>query len=131
MNIAINCFNALNIIGMPEGRIPLAQATIYLACAPKSNSSYMAINSVLEYVNKINPQVPNYLKDKSYQSAVKLGHGVGYKYPHEYNFGYVAQNYLPLDFNEKKFYNPKNIGYEKNIKKYLDFIDVLKSKEDI
>lgn len=131
LNIAVNCFNAINIIGMPEGRIPLAQTTIYIACAPKSNTAYMAINKALDLMNTYNPDVPNTLKDKSYKSASKLGHGVGYKYPHDYQYGFVEQNYFPLDFNNEKFYNPKNIGYEKNIKKYLDFINDLKSKEEI
>jgi putative ATPase len=131
LNVAVNCFNAINVIGMPEGRIPLAQATIYIACAPKSNTAYMAINKALDYMNTYNPDVPNTLKDQSYKSASKLGHGVGYKYPHDYQYGFVEQNYFPLDFNGEKFYNPKNIGYEKNIKKYLDFINDLKSKEEI
>jgi putative ATPase len=130
LNVAVNCFNAINVIGMPEGRIPLAQATIYIACAPKSNTAYMAINKALDYMNTYNPEVPNTLKDSSYKSASKLGHGGGYKYPHDYQYGFVEQNYFPLDFNGEKFYNPKNIGYEKNIKKYLDFINDLISKEE-
>ena len=131
LNVAVNCFNAINVIGMPEGRIPLAQATVYIACAPKSNTAYVAISKALDYMNTYNPEVPNSLKDNSYKSASRLGHGAGYKYPHDYQYGFVEQNYFPLDFNGEKFYNPKNIGYEKNIKKYLDFINDLKSKEEI
>jgi putative ATPase len=131
LNVAINCFNAVNTIGMPEGRIPLAQAAVYIACAPKSNASYNGINTALDYVKNHNIEVPPHLKDSSYKSASKLGHGISYKYPHDYQYGFTEQNYFPLDFKEKKFYNPRNIGYEKNIKKYLDFIEGLKNKEGI
>ena len=122
LGIAIDCFNAVNVIGMPECRINLSQAVTYLACAPKSNAAYVAINKAMEYASKKNPEVPNHLKDKSYKSASKLGHGIGYKYPHNYKYSYISQNYFPLDFSAEKFYNPKNIGYEKNIIRYLDFL---------
>jgi len=74
---------------------------------------------------------PNLLKDSSYKSSKKLEHGSGYQYPHDYQYGFIKQNYFPLDFEAKKFYNPKNVGYEKNIIKYLDFIEGLKNKEEI
>jgi putative ATPase len=131
LNVAMNCFNAVHVIGMPEGRIPLAQATVYIACAPKSNAAYEAINKTMELLNHYNPEVPNHLKDKSYQSASKLGHGLGYLYPHHYPYGYVSQNYFPLDFNGEKLYNPKHVGYEKNINRYLDFIKKLDTEEEI
>lgn len=130
LGIAIDCFNAVNVIGMPECRINLSQAVVYLACAPKSNAAYVAINKAMEYAGKKNPEVPNHLKDKSYKSASKLGHGVGYKYPHSYRYSYVKQNYFPLDFDAEKFYNPKNIGYEKNIIRYLDFLNEVDTEEE-
>lgn len=130
LGIAIDCFNAVNVIGMPECRINLSQAVIYLACAPKSNASYVAINKAMEYAEKKNPEVPNHLKDKSYKAASKLGHGIGYKYPHSYKYSYVKQNYFPLEFDAEKFYNPKNIGYEKNIIRYLDFLTEINLEEE-
>ncbi|MBN2827610.1 MAG: replication-associated recombination protein A [Tissierellales bacterium] len=131
LNVAVNCFNAVKFIGMPEGRIPLAQATVYLACAPKSNAAYLGINQAIEYLKNHNAEVPNLLKDSSYKSSKKLERGSGYQYPHDYQYGFIKQNYFPLDFEAKKFYNPKNVGYEKNIIKYLDFIEGLKNKEEI
>jgi len=100
--IATSAFHAVELVGMPEGRIPLAQAAIYVANAPKSNACYVAIDAALADVKK-NPtlEVPNHLKDASYSGAKKLGRGEGYKYPHAYG-GYVEQEYL----REKKNYFP-------------------------
>jgi putative ATPase len=100
--VATSAFHAVELVGMPEGRIPLAQAAIYVANAPKSNACYVAIDAALADVKK-NPtlEVPNHLKDASYSGAKKLGRGEGYKYPHAYG-GYVKQEYL----QEKKDYFP-------------------------
>jgi putative ATPase len=93
----------VEFIGMPEARIPLAQATIYIANAPKSNACYKAIESAMEDIkNEQIMEVPEHLKDSHYPGAKKLGHGKGYKYPHDYG-GYVEQDYLP---KKKKYYNP-------------------------
>lgn len=120
LRLAISCFQALEIIGMPEGRIPLAQAATYLACAPKSNAAYNGINSALEQIRTDGHKpVPVHLRDRSYKGAAKLGHGEGYLYPHDYPDGYVPQQYLP-DGVTQTFYVPKEIGYEKNMKRWQE-----------
>lgn len=101
--IATSALRAVEFIGMPEARIPLAQATIYIAKAPKSNACYKAIEAAMEDIeNEQTMEVPDHLKDSHYPGAKKLGHGKGYKYPHDYG-GHVKQEYLP---KEKKYYNP-------------------------
>lgn len=101
--IATSALRAVEFIGMPEARIPLAQATIYTARAPKSNACYRAIEAAMEDIkNEATMEVPDHLKDTHYPGALKLGHGKGYKYPHDYG-GYVEQEYLP---KKKKYYNP-------------------------
>ncbi|NLY85870.1 MAG: replication-associated recombination protein A [Tissierellia bacterium] len=128
LNIAVSAFNAVNVIGMPEGRIPLAQAAVYVATAPKSNAVYKGIDKALEDVEtKVIGKVPIHLKDGSYPGAKALGHGIGYKYPHDYENAYVKQQYLPDEFAGKKYYEPTDYGYEKEIKKRLS---KLVDKED-
>jgi len=101
--IATSALRAVEFIGMPEAKIPLAQATIYVAQAPKSNASYLAIEAALKDVStEETMEVPDHLKDSHYPGAKKLGHGTGYKYPHDYG-GYVEQEYLK---KRKKYYNP-------------------------
>lgn len=101
--IATSALRAVEFIGMPEARIPLAQATIYIAKAKKSNACYMAIEAAMADVEKERTmEVPNHLKDTHYPGAKKLGHGKGYKYPHDYG-GYVEQEYLQ---KKKKYYKP-------------------------
>nr|MBU1328284.1 replication-associated recombination protein A [Candidatus Omnitrophota bacterium] len=105
-------------VGMPEARIPLAQAVCYIACAPKSNAAYLGIDKAMKDVEEGRTmEVPKHLKDANYRGAEKLGHGVGYKYSHEYKDHYVAQEYTP---EKKTYYEPTDIGYEKKIKEYLD-----------
>ena len=101
--LATSALRAVEFIGMPEARIPLAQATLYIANAPKSNACYKAIEAAMEDIGKEQTmEVPDHLKDSSYPGAKKLGHGKGYKYPHDYS-GQVEQEYLP---KKKKYYNP-------------------------
>jgi putative ATPase len=101
--IATSALRAVEFIGMPEARIPLAQATIYVAKAPKSNATYKAIEEALKDIaTEETMEVPDHLKDSHYPGAKKLGHGKGYKYPHNYG-GYVEQDYLP---KKKKYYKP-------------------------
>jgi putative ATPase len=101
--IATSALRAVEFIGMPEARIPLAQATIYVAKAAKSNACYKAIEAALKDIStEETMEVPDHLKDSHYPGAKKLGHGIGYKYPHDYE-GYVEQDYLP---KKKKYYNP-------------------------
>ncbi len=123
LEVALNAFNAIEVIGMPEGRIILAQAVVYIACAPKSNSSYMALDKALAAIEKCSNEVPNHLKDASYKGADRLKHGIGYKYPHDYDKFYVKQQYLP-DGVKTKFYEPKESGYEARMKKFIEYLNV-------
>src|SRR4030042_1417584 len=101
--VATSALRAAEFVGMPEAKIPLAQATIYIAKAPKSNACYKAIEAAMEDVEKEQTmEVPDHLKDSHYLGAKKLGHGQGYKYHHDYE-GYVEQDYLP---KKKKYYKP-------------------------
>lgn len=121
LQVAVAAFNAVNTIGMPEGRIPLAQAALYVATAPKSNRSYLAINNAIEDLkNKEAGKIPIYLRSTSYPGAKNLGNGKGYKYPHDYDGNFVNQQYLPDDFKDKIYYEPSENGYEKVIKDRLD-----------
>ena len=107
---------------MPEARIILSQAALYVACAPKSNAAYMAVDKALELVKTTKTQpVPVHLQDAHYKSSAKLGHGIGYKYAHDYPNHYVDQQYLP-DLVGEVFYEPTDNGYEKQIKSHLDRI---------
>ena len=120
LQLAIAAFNAVNTVGMPEGRIPLAQAAIYVASAPKSNKSYLAIDQALDDVrNKEIGRVPMHLRSTSYSGSEKLGNGKGYKYPHDYSGNYVPQDYLPDEIKGKRYYDPTENGYEKFISERL------------
>lgn len=104
-------------VGMPEARIPLAQAAVYVACAPKSNAAYLGIESALKDVEEGKVlDVPDHLKDANLDSEA-FGHGKGYKYAHEYKDHYVKQEYKPSD---TKYYFPTDMGYEKKIKEWLE-----------
>lgn len=123
LQVAVATAEAVHQLGMPEARIPLAQAAIYVACAPKSNAAYLAIDRALEIVkNQRTYEVPAYLKDAHYSGAKELEHGVGYKYAHDYDKHYVKQQYLPDEIKDMVFYEPSDNGYEKNIKEYFDYI---------
>ncbi|MBU9712523.1 AAA family ATPase [Evansella tamaricis] len=121
---------AVDFLGMPEARIPLAEAALYLATAPKSNAVITSIDHALSVVEKERTGVvPVHLRDAHYKGASKLGHGVGYKYPHNYEHHYVPQQYLPDHLVEKKFYNPSENGYEKTVQKRLDYFEKRKRNE--
>ena len=121
--VAVSAAQAVERLGMPEGRIVLAQAAAYVASAPKSNSAIMAIDDAMASVqNEKISGVPNHLKDAHYKSAGKLDHGNGYKYAHDYPDHYVKQQYLPDELLGTTFYEPTENGYEKNIKEYLEKI---------
>ncbi|WP_245671909.1 AAA family ATPase [Desulfuribacillus stibiiarsenatis] len=120
LQVAIAAFQAYEMMGMPEGRIPLAQAVTYLATAPKSNAAYKAINQALSDVRKLGYDlVPIHLRDASYKGAERLGHGEGYLYPHEYDQNYVEQSYLPDAMKGKKYYHPTSNGYESMIQEFI------------
>ena len=118
--VAVNACLAVERLGMPEARIPLAQAATYVACAPKSNAAYLAINKALDVVeHEESYSIPPHLQDASYKNAGKLGHGEGYKYAHDYPNHYVKQQYLPTKLMDMVFYEPTDNGYEKRIKEHL------------
>jgi putative ATPase len=110
--------DATEFIGMPECRIPLAQAVAYLALAPKSNAAYLAIDAAIEDVRtQRTVPVPVHLQDKHYAGAKRLGHGDGYEYPHDAEEGWVAQDYLGVD---ARYYEPHDRGFEAELKRRLD-----------
>ena len=117
-------------VGLPEAQLALAQAAIYVACAPKSNAGAAAIWSAMSDVEHepLRP-VPLHLKDSHYPAAKKAGFGVDYKYPHDYEGGFVPQEYL--SGTPKKYYKPKNTGYEKNILRHLQRLQTLIDKGEI
>ncbi|SHH29744.1 putative ATPase [Caloranaerobacter azorensis DSM 13643] len=122
LTVAVAAFKALDFIGMPEGKIPLAQAVTYIAAAPKSNASYLGIKKALADVELIDGQVPQHLRDFTSKrlEEEKLNISSQYKYPHNYKNSYVSQQYLPNDLIGKKYYVPTENGYEKIIKKRLE-----------
>lgn len=121
LSMAVAAAQALQMIGMPEGRIILAQAAAYLASAPKSNASYLGINRAQEEVMKKSSRgVPAHLKDAGYPGARKMGHGKGYKYPHDYPGNFVLQHYLPEEIRGRIYYRPSENGEEKGIKERLE-----------
>ena len=120
LQVAVSAAQAVERIGMPEARIILAQAVIYIATAPKSNAAIMAIDKAMETVkDQTTAPVPSHLQDAHYKSAGRLGHGIGYKYSHDYPNHYVRQQYLPDTLVGTQFYEPTDMGYEKNIKEHM------------
>lgn len=103
--VAVSAAESVHQLGMPEARIPLAEAVLYIANAPKGNAAYMAIDKALDFVKREPAyQIPAYLKDAHYGGAKELGHGIGYKYPHDYEGHYVEQQYLPDEIKDVKFF---------------------------
>ena len=120
MVVAAACAQEVERVGMPESQLILAQAVTYMACAPKSNASCEAIFKAMNVVKETKtPPVPPHLQDAHYKSAEKLGHGLGYKYAHDYPNHYVKQQYLPDGLTDQIFYEPTDIGYEKQIREYM------------
>ena len=120
MVMASACAQAVERIGMPEGRIVLSQTAEYIACAPKSDASTAAIDGAMEEVQESGSlPIPPHLQDAHYKSAGKLGHGVGYKYAHDYKNDYVKQQYLPYELSGHEFYRPSNNGYEVKIREHM------------
>jgi putative ATPase len=115
--VATAAYQAFERIGLPEGAIPLAQAAVYVAAAPKSNASYLGIKAAMKDIEEgMLLPVPDHLKDSHYQGAARLGRGKGYKYPHDYPGHYAAQDYLP---QQRDYYRPTEQGDEKRIKERL------------
>lgn len=118
--VATSAAQAVERIGMPEAQIILAEAVNYVACAPKSNASCESVFAAMEVVRGMKtPPVPTHLQDAHYKGAERLGHGLGYKYAHDYKNHYVRQQYLPDGLTDKVFYHPTDIGYEKTIQEYF------------
>jgi putative ATPase len=119
--VATSAFLATERIGMPECQIILSHAATYVACAPKSNSAYGAIDLAMQEVrNNHTRPIPTHLQDAHYKSAGKLGHGIGYEYAHDYPNHFSHQRYLPEGLERGDFYRPGNLGYEQVINEYLD-----------
>jgi putative ATPase len=118
--VSTAAMQASEFVGLPEARIPLAQAAVYVACAPKSNAAYLGLEQATKDVEAGRTlEVPSHLQDASYKGAKKLGRGKGYKYAHDFPGHYVEQAYLP---ERRVYYEPTELGYEKAIKARLDRI---------
>ncbi|RGE09103.1 replication-associated recombination protein A [Clostridium sp. AM34-11AC] len=121
--VAVSAAQAVERIGMPESQIILSQAASYVATAPKSNAAYMGIAKAMKTVADTRTMpVPAHLQDRHYKGAEKLGHGLGYKYAHDYPNHYVTQQYLPDGMEGMRFYEPSENGYEKKIREHMEFI---------
>ena len=121
--VAVSAAQAVERIGMPESQIILSQAAAYVATASKSNAAYVGIQNAMKAVaNMRTMPVPAHLQDKHYKGAEKLGHGLGYKYAHDYPNHYVTQQYLPDGMEGMRFYEPSENGYEKKIREHMEFI---------
>ena len=119
--LATAAAHAVEYVGLPEAQIPLAQATAYVACAPKSNASYLAISRAMEDVrNRKVPLVPSHLRDANYPGAKQFGHGDGYQYPHDSPGHFAPQEYLPKGTKSQRYYEPGELGYEKKIRARLE-----------
>ncbi|MEM9932392.1 MAG: replication-associated recombination protein A [Bacteroidota bacterium] len=118
--LANACFQSINVIGMPEARIILSQATTYLATSEKSNAAYQAINEAMRFVkNEIPHPVPLHLRNAPTQMMKNMGYGGNYKYSHDYEGQEGNQTYLPEEIKDKRFYKPKAVGIEKKIRQFL------------
>lgn len=123
LSVAVNASLAVERVGMPEARIILAEAVIYVATAPKSNAAYLAVDRAMAYL-KDHPAlpVPPHLQDRHYSGAAKLGRGLDYQYAHDYPHHYVKQQYLPDGMDGTVFYEPGENGYEKKAADWLAFL---------
>ena len=120
LQVAVAAAQAVERIGMPESQIILAEAVNYVATAPKSNASYLSVEAAMAAVrNTQTDSIPVHLQDAHYKSAGKLGHGVGYQYAHDFKNHYVKQQYLPDALVGSTFYEPTDIGYEKNVAEHM------------
>ncbi|MDX2397960.1 replication-associated recombination protein A [Microbacterium algeriense] len=123
LGIAVAAADAVAFIGMPEGRIPLAEATVYLATTAKSNAAYVGIDAAIADIRAGGfGRVPLHLRDAHYPGAKRLGHGRGYRYSHDSEYGIVPQQYLPDELDGKHYYEPKNLGAERDIAARLERI---------
>lgn len=119
LNVAVSAAQAVERIGIPEAQIILSQAVLYVATAPKSNSACNAVFAAMDNVKKYKTTVPVHLQDAHYRGSAKLGHGIGYKYAHDYPNHYVKQQYLPDEIKDAVFYEASDNGYEQTIKAHM------------
>ena len=119
LTVAVSASLAAERLGMPEARIVLSQAALYVACAPKSNSAIMAVDKAMANAARVHTTVPPHLQDAHYGGAAKLNRGIGYKYAHDFPGHYVKQQYLPSEIEGEVFYEPDGNGYESVICEYL------------
>ncbi len=118
--VAVNASLAVERVGMPEAQIILSHAAIYVACAPKSNAAYVAVEQAMQEVAASgNLPIPPHLQDAHYKGAAKLGHGTGYLYAHDFPNDYVQQQYLPYELSGHEFYRPSGNGYEVKIREHF------------
>ena len=122
LTVAVSAAQAVERIGMPEAQIILSQAVLYVATAPKSNSSCNAISAAMDNVKRVKTTVPPHLQDAHYKGSQNLGHGVGYRYAHDYPKHYVEQQYLPDEIKGEVFYEPGDNGYEAKIKEHMRWL---------
>ena len=122
MVVAASCAQEVERVGMPESQLILAQAAIYVACAPKSNACTNAVYAAMDSVKNKKTSVPVHLQDAHYHGHEALGHGIGYRYAHDYPNHYVEQQYLPDEIRDERFYHPTDIGYENTIRAYFEKI---------
>lgn len=122
LQVAVAAASAVERVGMPEAQLILSQAVLYIATAPKSNSATNAVYEAMKSVKEKKTTVPSHLRDYHYSGAKSLGRGIGYEYAHEFPKHFSKQRYLPEELGEQKFYKPSENGYERQIKKYLDWI---------
>lgn len=122
LTVAVSAAQAVERIGMPEAQIILSQAVLYVATAPKSNSATNAIFGAMENVKSQKTSVPAHLQDAHYKGSKNLGHGIGYKYAHDYPRHYVKQQYLPEEIKDARFYEPGDNGKEKEIKEWMEYL---------
>ncbi|MGE9974947.1 replication-associated recombination protein A [Bariatricus sp. HCP28S3_A7] len=122
LTVAVSAAQAVERIGMPEAQIILSQAVLYVATAPKSNSACNAISAAMDNVKRVKTTVPPHLQDAHYKGSQNLGHGVGYRYAHDYPKHYVEQQYLPDEIKGEVFYEPGDNGYEAKIKEHMRWL---------
>lgn len=123
LQVAVNGLQAVELVGMPEGAISLAQVVTYLASAPKSNRSYLALKAAQEYVERTGtPPIPLHLRSSKTELMKEIGYGVGYKYPHDFAKHWTEQQYWPDGVSRENFYQPHDIGFEKQILEYRKWI---------
>ncbi len=122
LQVAVSASLAAERVGLPEAQLILAQAATYVACAPKSNAVTNAIFAASRSVKQVKASVPSHLQDSHYGGSAKLGHGLGYEYAHDYPKHFSRQRYLPEELGNVTFYEPTDMGYEKTIRDYLDWI---------